>query len=65
MALRVWSTDIVIVWCRRVWNIFWNGVFAADGCHASIRCFAGFGESIVAGVEVLSFLKPYISNRFS
>lgn len=32
------------------------GVLSADGCDTCISGFAGFGESIVAGVEVLAFL---------
>lgn len=32
------------------------GVLGADGCHAGVAGFAGFGECIVAGVKVFAFL---------
>jgi hypothetical protein len=33
---------------RRMWDVLGHGVFAADGGHAGIRGFAGFGEGVVA-----------------
>ena len=32
------------------------GVFGADGCDACVGGFAGFGEGVVAGVEVFALL---------
>ena len=33
-----------------------GGVLSPDICHAGVGGFAGFGEGIVAGVEVFAFL---------
>ena len=33
------------------------GVLGADGGDTGVGGFAGFGESIVAGIEVLAFLR--------
>jgi hypothetical protein len=33
-----------------------GGVFCADGGHAAVGGFAGFGEGVVAGVEIFAFL---------
>ena len=40
-----------------VWDFVGFGVFGADGCHAGVGGFTSFGEGVVAGVEVFSFLK--------
>jgi hypothetical protein len=39
-----------------VWDVLGDGVFAADLGDAYVGGFAGFGESVVAGVEVFAFL---------
>ena len=39
-----------------MWDVFGDGVFATDLRDAYVGGFAGFGESVVAGVEVLAFL---------
>lgn len=39
-----------------VGDIFSLGVLGADGGHACVGGFAGFGEGVVAGVEVFAFL---------
>lgn len=37
-------------------DVLRDGVFAADLCDADVGGFAGFGEGVVAGVEVFAFL---------
>lgn len=37
-------------------DVFWEGVLGADGGDAAFGCFAGFGEGVVAGVEVFALL---------
>jgi hypothetical protein len=46
------------VWCRRgdVGNLFGVGVLAADLGDTHVSCLTGFGEGIVATVEVLALL---------
>lgn len=41
----------------RVRNVFGERVLGTDVGYADVGSFAGFGESIVAGVEVLAFLE--------
>jgi len=42
---------------RDVGNLFGNGVLTADRCDTDVRGFAGFGEGIVAAVEVFTLLQ--------
>lgn len=43
-------------------DVFGNGMFATDGCHANIRGFAGFGKGVVARVEVFALLvRSYVN----
>jgi len=37
-------------------NIFWQWVLATNGGNAAFGGFAGFGEGVVAGVEVFTLL---------
>lgn len=37
-------------------NVFWEWVLGTDGGDAAFGGFAGFGEGVVAGVEVFAFL---------
>ena len=39
-----------------VGDVFWEWVLRADGGDAALGSFAGFGEGVVAGVEVFAFL---------
>jgi hypothetical protein len=39
-------------------NLLGNGVFATDGGDTDVGGFAGFGEGVVAAVEVLALLRP-------
>jgi hypothetical protein len=47
---------IVVGKIRGMWDVLWNWVFASYGSDASIRSLSSFGESIVAGVEIFTFL---------
>lgn len=40
------------------------GMFGADGGHAGVGGFAGFGERIVAGVEVFTFFEFVLEEVF-
>ena len=40
------------------------GVLGADGGHAGVGGFAGFGEGIVAGVEVFAFFEFVLEEVF-
>lgn len=37
-------------------DVFREGMLAADGGHTAFGGFAGFGEGVVAGVEVFALL---------
>lgn len=37
-------------------DVFWERVLGADGGDAAFGCFAGFGEGVVAGIEVFALL---------
>lgn len=39
-----------------VGDVFWEWVLGADGGDAALGGLAGFGEGVVAGVEVFAFL---------
>lgn len=39
-----------------MWDVLGERVLRADGGDADVRGFAGFGKSIVAGVEVFALL---------
>lgn len=39
-----------------MWDVFWEWVLGTDGGDAAFGGFAGFGEGVVAGVEVFAFL---------
>jgi hypothetical protein len=41
-----------------MWYLIGFGVLGADGGDAGVRGFAGFGEGVVTGVEVLALLLP-------
>lgn len=52
--------------CRRgdVWNLLGVGVFAADLGDADVASFAGFGEGVVAAVEILALLQGVVSRNW-
>lgn len=41
----------------KVGDVFWKWVLGADGGDAAFGGFAGFGEGVVARVEVFAFLR--------
>lgn len=67
-VLLHWATGLVLlavavlrsggtIWCRSdVGNLLGIGVLAADLGDADVAGLAGFGEGIVAAVEVLALL---------
>lgn len=57
LILAILGVPIVPVngW-RNVWDLFWNGVLTANCSNADVGGLPGFGEGIVAGVEVFAFL---------
>jgi len=40
-----------------MWDVLWDWMLAANLGDANVGGFAGFGESVVAGVEVLALLQ--------
>jgi hypothetical protein len=42
-----------------MWDIFWERMFRADAAGIDGRCFASFGECIIAGVEIFTFLELF------
>jgi hypothetical protein len=50
------STDAAVLRRRRMWDLFGDGVFAADLGDTDVRGFSGLREGIIARVEVFSFL---------
>ena len=44
-----------------VWDLFGVGVLAADLGDADVTSFAGLGEGVVAAVEVLALLRPWLA----
>jgi hypothetical protein len=51
---------------RGMWDVLGRRMLAADGGDADVRGFAGFGEGVVARVEVLPLLcKTASANRIS
>lgn len=47
-----------------MWNIGRLGVLSTDAGDAGVGGFAGFGQSIVAGVEVFAFLELVLQQVF-
>jgi hypothetical protein len=61
-VIHAWQANSNPLSCAgvtRMRNIFWIGVFASDGGDADVRGFAGFGESVVAGIKVFALLNGY------
>lgn len=49
---------IEVMWARGMRDVLGDGVLAAYLGDAGVRGFAGFGEGVVAAVEVFAFLDP-------
>jgi len=58
LLLTVLGLAVVVVsrWCN-MRDLLWHGVLATDGGDTDVRGLAGFGEGIVAAVEVLALLQ--------
>jgi hypothetical protein len=66
LALRLGAAVAIAVlsgWCGRcdVRDLLGVGVLAADLGDADVTSFAGFGECVVAAVEVLALLRGVVS----
>lgn len=42
-----------------MWDIFWQRVFRTNGPGVNLAGLAGFGEGIVAGVEVFALFEVF------
>jgi len=48
---------VVVRRCRRVWDVLWDWMFTTDLGNTYVGGLAGFGEGIVATVELLALLQ--------
>ena len=47
-----------------MWDVVGFGVFGADGGHAGVGGFAGFGEGVVARVKVFALFEFVLEQVF-